>query len=117
MGTPVIPFKCHGLGATQLWSMSVLGEIRKNDLCLDYSGGESGLSQQNNLIMYPCHSQGGNQKWYMIQNGLIKHEKGSFCVEISADEKNLWVTKCDATNQRQMWTWSSQTSQTSQNPK
>ena len=36
--------------------LSKNGEIRRDDGCLDYSGGES-------VIVYPCHGQKGNQEW------------------------------------------------------
>ena len=40
----------------QYWMLSKNNEIRRDDGCLDYSGGD-------NVIIYPCHGQHGNQEW------------------------------------------------------
>lgn len=48
----------------QYWMMSKGGEIRRDDGCLDYSGGES-------VIIYPCHSQKGNQEWVYREVGTL----------------------------------------------
>ena len=47
---------CHGQGGNQYWMLSKAGEIRRDDGCLDYSGGAD-------VIIYPCHGQKGNQEW------------------------------------------------------
>ncbi|XP_065928717.1 polypeptide N-acetylgalactosaminyltransferase 5-like [Magallana gigas] len=53
---PVNMWPCHNQGGNQYWMLSKNGEIRRDDGCLDYSGGES-------VIVYPCHGQKGNQEW------------------------------------------------------
>lgn len=55
---------CHGQGGNQYWMLSKAGEIRRDDGCLDYSGGAE-------VIIYPCHGQKGNQEWnYREVRGL-----------------------------------------------
>ena len=53
---PVNMWPCHNQGGNQYWMLSKHSEIRRDDGCLDYSGGES-------VIIYPCHGQKGNQEW------------------------------------------------------
>jgi len=44
--------------------LSKAGEIRRDDGCLDFSGGES-------VIIYPCHGQKGNQEWMYREVDLL----------------------------------------------
>ncbi len=39
-------------------------EIWHDSLCLDFSGGEKAQ-------LWPCHKQGGNQKWIHEKVGLV----------------------------------------------
>lgn len=52
--------------------LSKNGEIRRDDGCLDYSGGES-------VIVYPCHGQKGNQEWQYREVGEIKEKLTVIC--------------------------------------
>jgi len=83
--------------------MSKNGEIRRDEHCFDYAGGRSSLGQKDKIFTYTCHSQGGNQKWY-VDNGLLKHESG-FCVEISEDKVSIYMQECNVNNARQIWKW------------
>ncbi len=104
IGTGIIAYHCHNRGGPQFWLMTKQGEIRKDDYCVDYPGGDQRLGQKDNLLMYQCHGKGGNQKWTMEEDGLLKHASG-YCIEISVDGKGLFASKCDSTNQRQIWKW------------
>lgn len=48
-------YRCHGQGGNQYWLFSKTGEIRRDDLCVDYAGGD--------ITLYPCHGSKGNQYW------------------------------------------------------
>ena len=83
--------------------MSKNWEIRRDEYCLDYAGGVSSLGERGKIVTYPCHNQGGNQKW-TIDNGLIRHKSG-YCIEISSDKAGIYMEKCDPSNPRQIWKW------------
>lgn len=42
----------------QYWMLSKAGEIRRDEACLDYSGGD--------VVLYPCHGSKGNQVYAML---------------------------------------------------
>jgi hypothetical protein len=78
-------------------------EIRSDELCFDYSGGQKNLGLKNKIITYICHSYGGNQKW-RIENDQIIHESG-YCIEISQDKVNIIMQVCNPDNIYQKWQW------------
>ncbi|OXA52185.1 Polypeptide N-acetylgalactosaminyltransferase 5 [Folsomia candida] len=81
-------WECHGLGGNQLWYYTVLGEIRDEQNCLDFFGGER-------VILYPCHKSGGNQEWeYHGETGIIVHTKSRRCLTLDGAVGNLAVTAC-----------------------
>lgn len=43
--------------------LSKLGEIRRDDGCLDFSGGVNDANKDDKIIVYPCHGMRGNQQW------------------------------------------------------
>jgi polypeptide N-acetylgalactosaminyltransferase len=43
--------------------LSKLGEIRRDDGCLDFSGGINDANKDDKIIVYPCHGMKGNQQW------------------------------------------------------
>ncbi len=43
--------------------LSKLGEIRRDDGCLDFSGGINDANKDDKIIVYPCHGMKGNQHW------------------------------------------------------
>lgn len=60
---PIIGYPCHGQGGNQFFLMSKTFEIRREEKCLDYAGGQSGLKQPKKVVSYTCHSMQGNQMW------------------------------------------------------
>ena len=37
--------------------------MRRDDACLDYSGGFRNANKPNQIVTYPCHGDKGNQEW------------------------------------------------------
>ncbi|XP_056008170.1 polypeptide N-acetylgalactosaminyltransferase 5-like isoform X1 [Ostrea edulis] len=94
---PVNMWPCHNQGGNQYWMLSKNGEIRRDDGCLDYSGGES-------VIVYPCHGQKGNQEWQYREDNSIYHANTQKCMEVSVDGQKLTMKTCTGVD-RQIWTW------------
>nr|XP_022303329.1 polypeptide N-acetylgalactosaminyltransferase 5-like isoform X2 [Crassostrea virginica] len=94
---PVNMWPCHNQGGNQYWMLSKNGEIRRDDGCLDYSGGES-------VIVYPCHGQKGNQEWQYREDNSIYHANTQKCMETSVDGQKLTMKTCSGVD-RQIWTW------------
>jgi polypeptide N-acetylgalactosaminyltransferase len=61
--------------------LSKLGEIRRDDKCLDYAGGRGSLGAKDKIADFVCHGQQGNQNWWMEEDGTIHHDSG-FCLEM-----------------------------------
>lgn len=57
--------------------------MRRDDGCLDYSGGES-------VIVYPCHGQKGNQEWHYREVGQDQIKKK---ITLIRDNFNSQFTK------------------------
>ncbi|CAL1533307.1 unnamed protein product [Lymnaea stagnalis] len=94
---PVNMWVCHNQGGNQYWMLSKQGEIRRDDGCLDYSGGED-------VIIYPCHGQKGNQEWVYKEDNTLLHVNTQKCAEVSVDGKKLTMKKCTGID-RQLWLW------------
>ncbi|XP_076468452.1 polypeptide N-acetylgalactosaminyltransferase 5-like [Babylonia areolata] len=97
---PVNMWPCHGQGGNQYWMLSKAGEIRRDDGCLDYSGGPD-------VIIYPCHGQKGNQEWKYREDNTLFHANTQKCAEVSLDGKKLSMAPCTGID-RQLWQWKRQ---------
>ncbi|CAG5134607.1 unnamed protein product [Candidula unifasciata] len=98
---------CHNQGGNQFWMLSKNGEIRRDEGCLDYSGGDD-------VIIYPCHGQKGNQEWQYTEANALLHVNTQKCAEISVDGKKLLMNKCTGVD-RQIWQWKRKTPNTAVN--
>jgi polypeptide N-acetylgalactosaminyltransferase len=60
---PIIGYSCHGQAGNQFFLMSKTFEIRREEKCLDYAGGQSELHKPSKILSFNCHSMQGNQMW------------------------------------------------------
>jgi polypeptide N-acetylgalactosaminyltransferase len=51
--------------------LSSAGEIRRDEGCLDYSGGIKDANKDDTVIVLACHGQKGNQRWIYNEVCLI----------------------------------------------
>ncbi|CAF0944565.1 unnamed protein product [Adineta steineri] len=102
---PVIGYPCHSQGGNQFFMLSKLGEIRRDDGCLDFSGGVNDANKDDKVIVYPCHGMKGNQQWQFKENNQIYHPVSSLCMSLSDDNKHIRMSQCDDNNQRFKWSW------------
>jgi len=102
---PVIGYPCHSQGGNQFFMLSKLGEIRRDDGCLDFSGGINEANKDDKIIVYPCHGMKGNQQWSYREDNLLYHTVSNLCLALSEDSKHLRMSQCDAKNQRHKWIW------------
>ncbi|CAF1268604.1 unnamed protein product [Didymodactylos carnosus] len=106
---PVIGYPCHSQGGNQFFMLSKLGEIRRDDGCLDFSGGLHQAGKDDTIIVYPCHGMKGNQYWVYKEvnliNGQLFHQVSSLCMALSDDNKHIIMDKCDEADSRLTWHW------------
>ena len=107
---PLKLFPCHDTGGHQYWMFSELGEIRRDEVCLDYGG------QGENVILYPCHGAGGNQEW-VVDKSRILHKQSRKCLTVSGNDtpaaplsdkpetRFAILTKCQEDGRKQEWVW------------
>ncbi|XP_074604842.1 putative polypeptide N-acetylgalactosaminyltransferase 9 isoform X2 [Brevipalpus obovatus] len=89
-------YPCHKQGGNQYFLLSKIGEIRRDEVCLDYAGGD--------VVLYPCHGAKGNQQWfYSDMLHQIKHGSSGKCLEMSPRRDKLWMRQCNPDNPNQMW--------------
>lgn len=89
-------YRCHGQGGNQYWLFSKTGEVRRDDLCLDYAGGD--------VTLYPCHGSKGNQYWrYDINDKTLKHGSSQKCLAINEMKTGLSMETCNPSVDRQSW--------------
>lgn len=107
---PLRLFPCHDMGGHQFWIFSELGEIRRDEVCLDYAG------QGENVVLYPCHGTGGNQEWVMDKSRIL-HKQSRKCLTVSGNDtptvplpdkpetRFAILTDCQENVRKQEWVW------------
>ena len=97
-------------GGTPVLDVSELGEIRRDEVCLDYGG------QGENVILYPCHGAGGNQEW-VVDKSRILHKQSRKCLTVSGKDtpaaplsdkpetRFAILTECQEDGRKQEWIW------------
>ncbi|CAK9300067.1 unnamed protein product [Gordionus sp. m RMFG-2023] len=91
---PVNMYPCHRQGGNQYWMLSKDGEIRRDDMCIDYAGSAP--------VVFPCHSQKGNQYWvYNPIKKSIEHFYSKLCLEMNIDGQTLVMKECNKLSHQQ----------------
>jgi hypothetical protein len=67
--------------------LSLTGEIRRDDGCLDYSAGITGDNKDDKVIVSSCHGQKGNQHW--IYNEVCINESRVFDIRLTTFNRML----------------------------
>lgn len=84
--------------------MSKRNEIRREEKCLDYAGGQVNLRQPEKIQSVACHSMQGNQMWF-YQDQMIRHASG-YCMELSSNnDHDIYMAMCEPSNPNQKWSW------------
>jgi polypeptide N-acetylgalactosaminyltransferase len=88
-------YPCHKQGGNQYWAFSKGGEIRRDEMCVDYAGGD--------VVIYPCHGSGGNQLWeYDTELQHLRHGPSHKCLTVTARDK-VGMEPCKDGDINQMW--------------
>ncbi|VVC36597.1 Nucleotide-diphospho-sugar transferases,Glycosyltransferase 2-like,Ricin B, lectin [Cinara cedri] len=96
LNKPAGLYPCHKMGGNQYWMLSKMGEIRRDDVCLDYAGSD--------VILYPCHGSKGNQYWsYNPHTKQLIQISSKKCLAINGSREKLLMEECDVMLSRQMW--------------
>ena len=91
---PVIVYRCH-YGINQKWFLSKHREIRRDEGCFDYNGGDR-------IIIFSCQ-RNNNQVWEVKGDGTIYHPRSGRCVEVT-DDHQLLMAECSG-RAKQKWVW------------
>ncbi|XP_055856085.1 putative polypeptide N-acetylgalactosaminyltransferase 9 [Episyrphus balteatus] len=87
---------CHGTNGNQFFTMSKIGEIRRDENCLDYD--------MKNVTLYKCHGMKGNQFWnYNTDSSQIRHVWSDTCLAVNEKKDKLITEKCDPNRVWQKW--------------
>jgi len=102
----------------QYWSYSKTGEIRRDEMCVDYAGGD--------VMIYPCHGSLGNQQWtydeevktvflkiismgtvlinrIIFQEKWLLHGPSRKCLGMTSSKDKLTMETCERHNDNQKW--------------
>ncbi|KAG4066660.1 hypothetical protein HA402_007296 [Bradysia odoriphaga] len=89
-------YPCHNQGGNQYWMLSKTGEIRRDEACLDYSGGD--------VVLYPCHGSKGNQYWvYNTDTNQLRHGSSDKCLSMTENKKKIIMEECNKHKEPQKW--------------
>ena len=107
---PVSLFPLSWHGRSPVLDVLTLGEIRRDEACLDYAGHEQGV------VIYPCHGSRGNQELVMDRSRIL-HRQNRRCLTVSGNDtpsvpisfqpevRFATLAECREDNQKQEWLW------------
>jgi len=92
-----------GSSGEQRFSLTWRKDVRphkRQKVCWDVSSYDS----QAPVILYDCHTQGGNQAWkYDAKEKWLVHGGNPRCLDCNPGTKELFVAKCDKASKTQKW--------------
>ncbi|XP_065368725.1 putative polypeptide N-acetylgalactosaminyltransferase 9 [Calliphora vicina] len=90
-------FECHNQGGNQLWMLTDLGEIRKEEFCLTANGTEP--------VLKSCFY--GKEKSHWLFNNVtnvISNKNTKQCLSLSSNRRYVTMETCRKKSWRQRWT-------------
>lgn len=96
-------YTCHNLGGNQFFEFTKKFEFKKGTRCLEYN------ANSDELTLYPCHHQKGNQEWnYRLRTKQFYHVQSKKCLAMYFDKENHrpgspFITNCDEDSDNQKW--------------
>ena len=89
---------CHGQGGNQYIELTINGELRVEDFCMDFDG------KKPIVKMMSCHGMKGNQHWsYEVLTKHLIHFETKNCLTIHLESHQLIMENCNTENLYQMW--------------
>lgn len=90
--------KCHGQGGNQYIELTMNGELRVEDFCMDFD------DEHPVVKMLNCHEMKGNQHWiYEILTKHLIHFETKKCLTVHLESHQLIVENCNTINPFQMY--------------
>lgn len=88
---------CTELGEVQYWTMSLKGEIKRDDFCVSFD------RQHNEVTGVSCNGNESEQKWqYDPSSRVIMHTTGK-CLEVVGNTTDVRLGACVVQNPYQQW--------------
>jgi hypothetical protein len=90
----------------KFWMMTKIGEIRKDDECMDHNKDQVEISQRDRIVTWYCHGDNGPYQKWAFEKNMIRHVNSSRCMELLNDANHSLVMRtCDEKNENQLWQW------------
>ncbi|CAF1164398.1 unnamed protein product [Adineta ricciae] len=89
-----IAFLCHNQGGNQFFMLTPTGEIRRDDGCLQYSGGETDMDKEDKVLIMRCDEKNRNQNWVYTEDLQLHHPVSDLCMATYTDVNHIKMQKC-----------------------
>ncbi|GLH02695.1 hypothetical protein R5R35_003764 [Gryllus longicercus] len=99
-------YSCHtALTASQYFSLSKTGELRREENCAEVQR-EKSPPYQHKVVMYKCHGLRGNQEWKISPVKQMVNQQTGLCLESASltSGSDLYVAACSESSSQQ-WHW------------
>ncbi|UJR23007.1 hypothetical protein I4U23_026033 [Adineta vaga] len=101
----VVGYMCHNQGGNQFFMLTSTGEIRRDDGCLQYSGGKADIDKEDQVIVVRCDRQNKNQTWIYNEHQQLLHSASNLCMASSSDVDHIKMQNCNPNDMSQKWSW------------